>query len=92
MPPITLLLSGQFALFDVLSARGDVSISPRALSIALSGVEVAGIDLIDYAGVECQWYPELKFAAKIVLDILDIIEGQGSIIVEKNKLTNKYFW
>lgn len=92
VPPITLLLSGQFALFDVLSARGDVSISPRALSIALSGVEVAGIDLIDYAGVECQWYPELKFAAKIVLDILDIIEGQGSIIVEKNKLTNKYFW
>lgn len=92
VPPITLLLSGQFALFDVLSARGDVSISPRALSIAMSDVNIAGIDLIDYAGVECQWYPELKFAASIVLDIFDIIEGQGSIIVEKNKLTNKYFW
>ena len=61
VPPITLLLSGQFALFDVLSARGDVSISPRDLSIALSDVNVAGITLIDYAGIECAWYPELRF-------------------------------
>lgn len=92
VPPITLLLSGQFALFDVLSARGDLSISPRALSIGLSDVEIAGIDLINYAGINCQWYPELKFAAAVYLDILDAIEGKGSIIVEKDKQTGKYFW
>lgn len=92
VPPITLLLSGQFALFDVLSARGDLSISPRALSIGLSDVEIAGISLLNYAGINCQWYPELKFAAAVYLDILDAIEGNGSIIVEKDKQTGKYFW
>lgn len=92
VPPITLLLSGQFALFDVLSARGDVSISPRALSIAMSDVKIANVELIDYAGIDCQWYPKLKFAAQLVLSIFDVIEGQGSIIVEQNKSTGKYFW
>lgn len=92
VPPITLLLSGQFALFDVLSARGDLSISPRAFSIGLSDVEIAGISLLNYAGINCQWYPELKFAAAVYLDILDAIEGKGSIIVEKDQQTGKYFW
>ena len=91
-PPITLLLSGQFALFDVLSARGDVSISPRDLSIALSDVNVAGITLIDYAGIECAWYPELRFAAGVSIGIFDVISGDGHLIVEKDKVKDKYFW
>lgn len=86
VPPITLLLSGQFALFDVLSARGDVSISPRDLSIALSDVNVAGITLIDYAGIECAWYPELRFAAGVSIGIFDVISGDGHLIVEKIRL------
>lgn len=92
VPPITLLLSGEFALFEVLSARGDVSISPRDLSIGLTNVNIAGIDLIDYAGVECAWYPELRFVAGIQIGILDIITGSGHLLVEKNKITDKYFW
>ena len=92
VPPITLLLSGQFALFDVLSARGDVSISPRDLSIALSDVNVAGITLIDYAGIECAWYPELRFAAGVSIGIFDVISGDGHLIVEKDKVKDKYFW
>ena len=90
VPPITLLLSGQFALFDVLSARGDVSISPRDLSIALSDVNVAGITLIDYAGIECAWYPELRFAAGVSIGIFDVISGDGHLIVEKDKVKDKY--
>ena len=92
VPPITLLLSGQFALFDVLSARGDVSISPRDLSIALSDVNVVGITLIDYAGIECAWYPELRFAAGVSIGIFDVISGDGHLIVEKDKVKDKYFW
>ena len=92
VPPITLLLSGQFALFDVLSARGDVSISPRDLSIALSDVNVAGITLIDYVGIECAWYPELRFAAGVSIGIFDVISGDGHLIVEKDKVKDKYFW
>ena len=92
VPPITLLLSGQFALFDVLSARGDVSISPRDLSIALSDVNIAGITLIDYAGIECAWYPELRFAAGVSIGIFDVISGDGHLIVEKDKVKDKYFW
>ena len=79
-------------MFDVLSARGDVSISPRDLSIALSDVNVAGITLIDYAGIECAWYPELRFAAGVSIGIFDVISGDGHLIVEKDKVKDKYFW
>lgn len=56
------------------------------MSIALSDVNIAGITLIDYAGIECAWYPELRFAAGVSIGIFDVISGDGHLIVEKIRL------
>jgi len=55
-------------------------------------VNVVGITLIDYAGIECAWYPELRFAAGVSIGIFDVISGDGHLIVEKDKVKDKYFW
>ena len=55
----------------------DVSISPRDLSMALSDVNFLVSTLIDYAGIECAWYPELRFAAGVSIGIFDVNSGDG---------------
>ena len=82
IPPITLLISGEFAIFSVLSARADVSLSPQGISAALQNVGIAGITLIDYIGGSVYWYPNFSLSFGIRVDILDAIIGEGSVIVE----------
>lgn len=45
-----------------------------------------------YVGIECAWYPELRFAAGVSIGIFDVISGDGHLIVEKDKVKDKYFW
>ena len=92
VPPISLLLSGRFALFAVLEARADLELGLRGFSAQLSEIGLRGISLIDRLGLSIYWYPELKLKGSIAVDILSIIQGGGYIIVEKNSETNSYFW
>ncbi len=82
VPPITLLLRGEFAIFNVLSARADISLSPQGIEGYLSNVGVAGITLIDRIGGGIYWYPSFCLSFGIRVDILDAIIGEGSIIVK----------
>ncbi len=92
VPPITLLLSGKFALFAVLEARADLELGLRGFSVEMSEIGVAGIPLIERLGLSTQWYPDLKLRASVAVNILDIIEGGGYFAVEKNSEANNYFW
>ncbi|MBQ8164073.1 MAG: hypothetical protein IJZ93_06915 [Clostridia bacterium] len=83
IPPITLTISGEFAIFSVLSARADVSISPQGIAAYLQNVGVAGITLIDRIGGSVYWYPNFSLSFGVRVDIFDAIIGEGSIIVEE---------
>ncbi len=82
LPPITLMLSGEFAIFSVLSARADIGLSPQGISAQLQNVGVAGITLIDRIGGSVYWYPSFSLSFGIRVDILDAIIGEGSVIVK----------
>lgn len=83
VPPITLALSGEFAVFAVLSARADVTISPQAFSLELSKVNIAGITLIDRIGGSVRWYPYFGISFGMRVDILDCIIGEGSLVARE---------
>ncbi len=83
LPPITLVLSGEFAIFSVLSARADISLSPQGIAAQLQNVGVAGITLIDRIGGSVYWYPNFSLSFGIRVDILDAIIGEGSIVVKE---------
>lgn len=83
IPPITLMISGEFALFNVLEARADLAISARGFEGYLNDVGIAGITIIDSVGGSVYWYPNLSISFAIRVDILDCIIGEGGIILNE---------
>ena len=96
IPPLTLILSGEFALFDLLTARGDISMSGRGIEAYLSNIGIGGITLIDKLGGFVYWYPRLNMKFGIEVDILDIIYGSGAIALQEMPTgfedDTEFFW
>ncbi|MBR2929863.1 MAG: hypothetical protein IKC32_01415 [Clostridia bacterium] len=84
IPPLTLIISGEFALFSQLSARADLSLSMRGIEGYMRDVSIAGITLIDSVGGSVYWYPDFSISFAIRIDILDCIIGEGGIILEES--------
>lgn len=83
IPPLTLMVSGEFAIFNVLSARADIAVSAQGFSGYLNNVGVAGITIIDRIGGEIYWYPDFSLAFSVRVDIFDAIIGEGAIVVRE---------
>lgn len=81
VPPLTLLISGQFAIFSVLEARADASLSFRGIEAYLSNIKFGSITILDSVGGKLYWYPSFEAALGIKLNILDAIIGEGSIML-----------
>ncbi len=92
VPPISLLLSGKFALFSVLSARADLELSLRGFEIDISEMGIRDITLIDNLGLEVRWYPALFLRGDIAINILGIIDGGGYIVLEESLEDGSIFW
>ncbi len=94
LPPLTLLLSGEFALFNVLATRADLGLSARGISAALSNITVAEIKILDYVGGKVYWYPRLDLSLGMNLSILGIINGSGTIVLQQipDGAESELFW
>lgn len=92
VPPLTLMLSGQFALFTILQARADLNLSLRGFDVGLKDVGLKGVNLIDSIRVSDYWYPKIRLNASLNVNILDIIEGGGYIVLQENKKNGSIFW
>ena len=92
VPPISLLLSGKFALFSVLSARADLELSLRGFEVDISELGIKDITLIDNLGLEVRWYPALFLRGDIAINILGIIDGGGYIVLEESLEDGSIFW
>ncbi len=90
LPPLTIMFKGQYALFGTLTATGELSLSARGFSAAISDLGVAGINVIDELYAELYWYPTIRFSAGIQVSILDVIYGSGSLILQE--LDEGFFW
>ena len=83
IPPLTLMVSGEFAIFSALSARADISLSAQGFSGYLNKVGVAGVTVIDRIGGEIYWYPNFRIAFSVRVDIFDAIVGEGAIVARE---------
>lgn len=79
IPPITLYLSGEFAIFAVMSARANLAISLRGFEASFTDIEVAGITIIDYLGGSVYWYPDFSIACRLDVNIFGVIVGGGGM-------------
>ncbi len=92
VPPISLLMSGKFALFSVLSARADLELSLRGFEVDISELGIKDVTLIDNLGLEVRWYPALFMRGDIAINILGIIDGGGYIVLEESLEDGSIFW
>ena len=92
IPPLTLMLSGEFALFNVLSARADVSLSLHGIAASLSNIGIGGVTIIDSLGGSVYWYPNLNMSFAIRVDIFDILVGEGAIALRYDYDTKEVFF
>jgi len=83
VPPLKLLLSASFDILKVLSARTDLSLSLRGLSLTASNVTLKATDLkiLNKAVLGFEWYPKFNFIAAVSADLLGIIKGSGYLVV-----------
>ena len=99
LPPLTILFKGQFALFSVLSATTELAMSARGFSVAVDNIGLdlgtVSIDVLKHLGASVYWYPKIRFNASIELNVLDILTGYGSMLLEQMEHENGetyYFW
>ncbi len=92
IPPLTLLISGQFGLFGVLTTRADLGLSLRGIDATLSEIGVNGVTVIDKMGLAVNWYPEIRLYAGIDITILNAILGSGYLVLEEDQVENEWFW
>lgn len=91
-PPLKLIFSATFRIFQILEAKAHMEASLRGFDVAMEDVSIARVNLIDRMSFTAYWYPKLKLRADMYLDILGIISGGGYIVVEENAKTDSIFW
>ncbi|MBO5035882.1 MAG: hypothetical protein J6D42_02225 [Clostridia bacterium] len=92
LPPMTLILTTAFRIFQVLEAKATVEASLRSFKATMENVSIARVELIDEMSLEVAWYPEFFLRGHMYLDILSIIKGGGYIVIEEDRENDNYFW
>ncbi len=86
VPPLKILLTVSFDILKVLSARVDLSLSLRGISLTARDVRVKYFDMkvLNRLQLTFEWYPDFYFMASVDANILQIIRGQGYIVIMSN--------
>lgn len=84
VPPLRLLLSVSFSVFQVLEARADLSLGLTGFGIKVSDLSVAntGIKVMDYASLNVDWIPYFKLLMQCKVSCLGVIEGKGYVVID----------
>lgn len=93
VPPIRLLLSVSFSLFQAMEARADLSLGLTGFGIKVSDLKVANtdIEIMDYAKLETQWIPYFKTLIQCSISYLGIIDGKGYIVIDGSEGAQEAF-
>ena len=84
VPPLRLLLSVSFSLFQVLEARADMSLGLTGFSVKVSDLKISQTDIVvmDYGALYVDWIPAFRALMQVKLGVLGVIEGKGYIVID----------
>lgn len=86
VPPLRLLLSVSFSLFQALEARADMSLGLTGFSVKVSDLKVSQTDIVvlDYGSLYVDWIPSFRALMQIQLNVLGVVEGKGYIVIDNS--------
>ncbi len=84
LPPLTLMLTIDFGLLQVLDARGDLTLSLRGFTLKVSDVKLLKTEakVLNYANLAIKWYPDLYLLINAQADILSILKGTAYLVLD----------
>lgn len=83
IPPLQLILQGQFSILQVISTRAELNLSLQGIGAHLSNGTVANsVAVMDSASLELSWYPDLYFLASVDMNIANVLQGGGYLILK----------
>ena len=84
VPPLRLLLSVSFSLFQLLEARADMSLGLTGFSVKVSDLKISQTDVVvmDYGALYVDWIPSFRALMQIRLGVLGVIDGKGYIVID----------
>lgn len=84
VPPLRLLLSVSFSLFQMLEARADMSLGLTGFSVKVSDLKISQTDIVvmDYGALYVDWIPSFRALMQIQLGVLGVIDGKGYIVID----------
>ena len=87
IPPLQLILQGQFSILQIISARAELDLSLQGIGAQLSNGTLANsVAVLDSAQLELGWYPEVYFLAALNMNIAGILQGGGYIVSDEAQL------
>lgn len=84
VPPLRLLLSVSFSLFQILEARADMSLGLTGFSVKVSDLKISQTDVVvmNYGGLYVDWIPSFRALMQVHLGVLGVIDGKGYIVID----------
>ena len=88
LPPLKLILSIQLSIVQVLNATGTIAFGMTGIELEASDITIAKtIEAFESVGVSLEWYPSLHLSGTIKLNLMDIVKGNGYVVVEGKNYT-----
>lgn len=84
LPPFTLLLSMEFDVLKVLSARADLELSLRGFKVKVDELKIKKTDIVAIKSAQfgINWYPDFSLVIAASVDLLEIIEGGCYLVAD----------
>lgn len=93
VPPLRLLLSVNFGLFQVMDAKADLSLGLSGFGVKVSDLKISNTDLVlmKYANLKVDWLPYFKLMMQCSIKYLGVIEGKGYIVIDTSSGAEEAF-
>lgn len=93
VPPLRLLLSVNFSLFQAMEAKADLSLGLTGFGVKISDLKISNTDLVlmKYANLKVDWVPYFKFMMQCNIRYLGVIEGKGYIVIDTSSGAEEAF-
>ncbi len=84
LPPLTILLSMEFDVLKVLSARADMELSLRGFKVKVDELKIKKTDIVAIKSAQfgINWYPDFWLVVAASVDLLEIIEGGCYLVAD----------
>lgn len=93
VPPLRLLLSVSFSLFQALEARADMSLGLTGFSVKVSDLKISQTDIVvmNYGALYVDWIPSFRALMQVQLSVLGVIDGKGYIVIDNREGAEEAF-